>query len=70
MLKLANSSSKSPKISGQRFITDKADKNAHGMGVEQVRRIVKRYGGDIDFQYNGECFEVKLIAPVKEEEKE
>lgn len=70
LLKLVNSSSKSPKISGQRFITDKADKNAHGMGVEQVRRIVRRYGGDIDFQYNGECFEVKLIAPVKEEEKE
>lgn len=70
LLKLANSSSKSPKINGQRFITDKADKNAHGMGVEQVRRIVKRYGGDIDFQYNGECFEVKLIASIMEEEKE
>lgn len=70
MLKLINSSSKSPKTSGQRFITDKADKNAHGMGVEQVRRIVKGYGGDIDFQYNGECFEAKLIVPIKKEEKE
>lgn len=70
MLKLANSSSKSPKISGQRFITDKADKNAHGMGVEQAKRIVKRYGGDIDFQYNGEQFEIKLIVPITKEEEE
>ncbi len=70
MLKLVNSSAKSPKISGQRFITDKADKNAHGMGVEQVRRIVKRYGGDIDFQCNGEYFEAKLIAPTMKEEEE
>lgn len=69
MLKLANSSSKSPVVNGQRFLTDKADKNAHGMGVELVKRILKKYGGDIVFQYNGEYFEVKLIAPITKEEK-
>lgn len=70
ILKLANSSSKSPEMNGRRFMTDKADKNAHGMGVELVRRILKKYDGDIDFQYDGEYFEVKLIAPItKEEEK-
>lgn len=70
MLKLANSSSKSPEMNGQRFLTDKADKNAHGMGVELVKRILKRYGGDIEFQYNGEYFEAKLIAPITKEEEE
>lgn len=70
MLKITNSSSKSPEMSGQRFLTDKADKNAHGMGVEQVRRIVNKYGGDIQFQFDGENFETKLIVPIEKEEKE
>ena len=40
------------------------------MGVELVKRILKKYGVDIDFQYDGEYFETKLIAPItKEEEK-
>lgn len=70
ILRLKNSSSKSPMVNGQRFLTDKADKNAHGMGVELVKRILKKYGGNIDFHYDGEYFEVKLIAPItKEEEK-
>lgn len=70
MLKLTNSSSKSPEMNGGRFLTDKADKNAHGMGVELVKRILKKYDGDIDFQYDGGYFEAKLIAPItKEEEK-
>ena len=51
-------------------MTDKADKNAHGMGVELVKRIVKRYGGDIDFQYSGDQFETKLIVPITKEEEE
>lgn len=70
MLKLTNSSSKNPIVVGERFLTDKADKNAHGMGVELVKRIVKRYGGDIDFQYSGDQFETKLIVPITKEEEE
>lgn len=68
MLNLVNSSSKSPELKEKRFITDKEDKSAHGMGVEQVRRIVDKYGGDIDFQYSGEHFETNIIVSnIKEE---
>ena len=70
MLKLANSSSKSPAVKGQKFLTDKADKNAHGMGVELVKRILKKYDGDIDFHYDGKHFEAKLFAFITKEEKE
>lgn len=70
MLKLTNSSSKNPLMNGERFITDKADKNAHGMGVELVKRIVEKYSGNIGFQYNEEQFETKLIVPITEEEEE
>ena len=62
MLKLRNSSSGLPVMTGQRFITDKADKNLHGMGVEQVKRIVGKYGGDISFQYGEEYFETKIMV--------
>lgn len=70
MLKMINSSSKSPEMNGLRFITDKADKNAHGMGVEQAKRIVEKYGGDIDFSYHEGRFETKFIVPIAKEEKE
>ena len=68
MLNLINSSSKSPEVREQQFITDKEEKNAHGMGVEQVRRIVDKYGGDINFQYSGEHFETNIIVSNMKEE--
>ena len=68
MLNLINSSSKSPEVREQQFITDKKEKNAHGMGVEQVRRIVDKYGGDINFQYSGEHFETNVIVSNMKEE--
>ena len=70
MLHLINSSSKCPELKETRFVTDKADKNTHGLGVEQVKRIVEKYGGDISFEYSGEHFETKIIVPVMKEEKE
>lgn len=69
LLKLINSSSKIPERREQRFITDKADKYAHGMGVEQIRRIVEKYGGDISFQYSEERFETKIMVSNVKEEK-
>lgn len=57
MLKLRNSSSKAPTLIGKRLITDKADKNLHGIGLGQVRQIVEKYGGDISFQYSEFSYE-------------
>ncbi len=68
MLDMINSSSKRPVLKGNKFVTDKADKNLHGIGVEQVRRIVENYGGDISFQYDEAHFEVKIIAAIMQEE--
>lgn len=70
LLKMVNSSSKYPELKEQRFITDKADKKIHGMGTEQVRRIVEKYGGDISFQYSREDFETKIIVSTMKEEPE
>lgn len=63
ILQMENSSIKEPKRSRDgRFLTDKADTSAHGMGVEQVKRIVRKYGGDIEFRYDSEHFEVNIIV--------
>ena len=70
MLRLTNNSSKRPAVAGQRLMTDKADKDAHGMGVELVKRIVEKYDGSIGFQYNEEQFETKLIVPIAKEDQE
>ena len=69
LLKLINSSSKIPERRGEQFLTDKADKYAHGMGVKQVRRIVEKYGGDISFRYGGGHFETNIIVSDVKEDK-
>lgn len=63
ILQLDNSSIKEPKLCKDgRFLTDKKDTDAHGMGVDQVKRIVEKYGGDIEFRYDSEHFEVNIIV--------
>lgn len=64
VLRLKNSSMQAPKIENGIFLTSKEDKNAHGMGVEQVKRIVNKYNGEIDFQYDSARFEVDIIVPL------
>ncbi len=70
VVNMKNSSSKEPVLKEQRFLTDKEDKNAHGLGVEQVKRIINRYEGEIDFYYDSGQFEVSLLAPNISKEEE
>jgi len=48
------------KVKGS-FISSKKNKEAHGLGVESVKRIVERYHGSIEFQYDNEQFEVTIL---------
>lgn len=60
-LKLWNTSIRSPQIKAGKFQTTKDNHCAHGLGVESVKRIVKKYDGTIDFQYDNEHFEVNIL---------
>ena len=62
ILCLSNSSVKKPECKEGKFITDKQERSAHGMGVKQVERIINKYGGDIEFRYDSEHFEVNIIV--------
>lgn len=61
LLTLKNSNTKIPKIKDGKLLTTKKDYYAHGLGVESVKRIVKKYNGNISFQYDNEHFEVDIL---------
>ena len=61
VLSLSNSCIEKAKQINGRCITSKMDKNDHGMGVEQVKRRVNNYGGEIDFQNDCDHFVVNII---------
>ena len=57
------------RIAGRRrdfFETTKEDKVNHGIGLENVRRIVKKYHGDIEFLYENDSLETDVMMYVKE----
>lgn len=44
-----------------RFITDKADKKAHGIGLRSVKNIVETYGGEMDISYTEDTFTITIM---------
>ena len=44
-----------------RFITDKADPESHGIGISSVKEIVERYDGTIDISYTDDEFKVLIL---------
>ena len=40
---------------GKNF-TSKKDKENHGLGIESVRAMLKRYHGDLEIEYDEKCF--------------
>lgn len=60
-LKVKNSTTTLPKQEKGRFVTSKSNRKVHGLGIESVKRIVQKYEGSIDFQYDRELFEVNIL---------
>lgn len=61
LLSICNSSIQKPVVKGDLFQTTKENKNVHGLGVESVKRIVNKYDGYINFQYDAEHFQVDVL---------
>lgn len=45
----------------KRYLTTKAEKNEHGIGLQSVRKIVEEYNGTIEIEQENDIFCVKLI---------
>ncbi len=48
-----------------RLLTLKKEQGEHGMGLNNIRRIVDKYGGEMEVSYAGDTFSVFLILPYK-----
>lgn len=66
LLHVANSFGKEPKKQGNRFLSSKKDSREHGIGLRNVRRMVERLRGDIEFRQEGEVFSAEVMLYMKE----
>lgn len=44
-----------------RILTDKEDKSAHGLGINNIKEIVEKYNGSIDISYDDHSFTVTAL---------
>ena len=61
---LTNSCDKAPISNGRKLATTKENPALHGMGMESFGRILKKYGGDYDWEYDARAREFTLTAMV------
>lgn len=50
---ISNSCDTPPKSNGRELITTKDEPKFHGLGVKSVLKTLKKYGGDMSWEYNG-----------------
>ena len=62
MIVVRNYSSHSPLFEGGTPITSK-NKKYHGYGIKSIKRIVKKYSGEVKFGYNNNFFVSRIIFP-------
>ena len=49
---ISNSCEQNPVADGNRLITTKKEKAIHGLGLKSVTQALKKYDGDIDWEYS------------------
>jgi two-component system, LytTR family, sensor histidine kinase AgrC len=47
-----------------RFISSKENKYLHGIGIENIKDIVAKYKGELNFDYDDEVFNLRIVLPV------
>ncbi len=68
VIDITNSCDNPPVVKNQKLITTKDDKGLHGYGFKSICRTVKKYNGDIEWEYKKELneFVVSIIFPIEE----
>lgn len=61
IMKLRNTSASRPRQKNGRFVSNKKDRNRHGFGIESVKRIVEKYEGFLEFDYDDNVFSVAIM---------
>ncbi|MBR6646973.1 MAG: sensor histidine kinase, partial [Clostridia bacterium] len=61
-----NSCDKKPQSIGKMLKTTKTDDGLHGLGVNSIRRIVKKYNGDFEWSYDENSKEFVVYIAFKD----
>jgi len=69
VIDMVNSCDTPPVVKGNHLISTKRDKSFHGYGFKSISRVVKKYGGDIEWEYDKEEkeFSVSILITLKSE---
>lgn len=52
VITISNSCNNTPITFNNKLITTKENKNKHGMGIRSVKKTLKKYDGDLEWEYN------------------
>lgn len=54
-LEIKNSAAAAPVQQGDFLLTSKEDKENHGIGTRNMKRVIEKYDGMLSWEYDGEC---------------
>ena len=63
IIQCENSIGEKPVVKKGKFMTSKADKNLHGIGTENIIDVVHKYNGKINFDFDEEVFNIRIVMP-------
>ena len=63
---IINSCDSEPETKNGKLITSKSDKSTHGLGTKSISKIVNKYDGELQWDYNGNehTFKLTIIIPL------
>lgn len=63
---IINSCDTEPETRNGKLITSKSDKSTHGLGTKSISKIVSKYDGELqwDFDHNEHLFKLTIIIPL------
>lgn len=65
LIEIENSYEHEIKYKNGIYVSTKADREHHGIGTKNIRNIVEKYNGQVDFYHDNNTFSVELIMYIK-----
>ena len=66
LIHIANSCAKPPRKTGKRFLSTKEEMGEHGIGLQNVRRMVERQNGNVEIEYADGVFNSEVMLYMNE----
>jgi hypothetical protein len=69
VITIVNSCDTPPKAEGNELVSTKTNKDIHGLGIKSIRKTLKQYGGDYQWEYNEDKCEFTLMISLLAQNK-